>query len=649
MQKSENKVNIYWRLLVGALIGVTVLATLLAMPSRISAKKRNPVKTIYDAMTAIELAKPSKLKKTDTAYFDILLKPKQQSALLKQAIAVNTPGSDQFKHFITPAEFRQTYGQSKTVTNQWTVYLKKHGLKTAVYKNGLILNIHGKVGKIDQLFRTDMNKAKYHADPLQFGAKKPNIPKRLARTVWTVLGITDHNPANIGSSTPSYTHATTSKNYFKPGYTKRFTNRYHVDALYRAGLTGKGQTIGIIAFGNFRYANAIHFWKTQQANANVTRLSTKKVTGPVYQKGIPVAKDESETTMDVEYAGSVAPQSNIRVYLGTSSASTLANFVNVYAKAFDENEVSTISSSWSLGPYMALLKSRKVLSPVYGQVLNVILAQGALQGISNFTSSGDSGALNPTIVGTNKYGGLQDYRLTAEDPFVTNPYLTSVGGTTLPFKANLGEQLGIKIGTTTVKSERAWGDDYLWPALSKQPTLVAKAPQLIAITSGGGGGFSSLYPTPNYQQGVSGINTFNARDYFSSFHQPIFNSPLISGTNTGRNFPDVSGNADPMTGYYVYQKQKHGSSWGRNGGTSITSPQYAAVAAVINSQPGRARMGFWNPQIYQLAQRQDSPFTPLNNTQNNSNLYYTGQPGKVYNQATGLGITNFDKLASVYK
>ncbi|WP_279404031.1 hypothetical protein [Secundilactobacillus kimchicus] len=59
-----------------------------------------------------------------------------------------------------------------------------------------------------------------------------------------------------------------------------------------------------------------------------------------------------------------------------------------------------------------------------------------------------------------------------------------------------------------------------------------------------------------------------------------------------------------------------------------------------------APIGFWNPQIYKFAQSSDSPFTPLDSITNNDNLYYTGQPGKLYNQATGLGTINFDKLYS---
>lgn len=61
-------------------------------------------------------------------------------------------------------------------------------------------------------------------------------------------------------------------------------------------------------------------------------------------------------------------------------------------------------------------------------------------------------------------------------------------------------------------------------------------------------------------------------------------------------------------------------------------------------------MGLWNAQIYQLAQdKEKTPFTVMDSNTNNSNLYYTGQPGKLYNQATGLGTVNFQKLYDNYQ
>lgn len=177
---------------------------------------------------------------------------------------------------------------------------------------------------------------------------------------------------------------------------------------------------------------------------------------------------------------------------------------------------------------------------------------------------------------------------------------------------------------------------------------------------GSGGGFSALNPTPRYQQGISGVNTFRAIELLKiqrkSHKYTISKHPkIITGINNGRNLPDVAGNADIQTGYALYfsgnqvrfkQNKLHSvlkKVWMMDGGTSYTSPQMAAANAVMNS--GRTTsIGFWNPQIYKFAQQADSPFTVLDGT-NNHNLYYTGQPGKLYNQATGLGTINFDKLS----
>ena len=53
--------------------------------------------------------------------------------------------------------------------------------------------------------------------------------------------------------------------------------------------------------------------------------------------------------------------------------------------------------------------------------------------------------------------------------------------------------------------------------------------------------------------------------------------------------------------------------------------------------------------IYALANNGNSPFNTLDSNKDNSNLYYTGQPGKKYNQATGLGTVNYGKLYQLMK
>ena len=68
--------------------------------------------------------------------------------------------------------------------------------------------------------------------------------------------------------------------------------------------------------------------------------------------------------------------------------------------------------------------------------------------------------------------------------------------------------------------------------------------------------------------------------------------------------------------------------------------------AVIDSYVGH-RVGFWNPSIYRFATSNNSPFNSLQQPAgtSNDNMFFTGNPGTVYNEATGLGIPNLSALA----
>jgi kumamolisin len=125
---------------------------------------------------------------------------------------------------------------------------------------------------------------------------------------------------------------------------------------------------------------------------------------------------------------------------------------------------------------------------------------------------------------------------------------------------------------------------------------------------------------------------------------------VTSGYGHGRAVPDVSTDADPYSGYLLYEPSAtavgNPALQGGWGGTSFVAPQLNGSTAVIDSYLGH-RVGFWNPAIYEFATSYASPFTPLNTAStSNDNIYYTGNPGAVYNQGSGLGIPNLSKLAA---
>ncbi|MEE8824693.1 MAG: S53 family peptidase [Lentilactobacillus sunkii] len=606
--------------------------------------------------TTVGLMRPSKITSNQTTNFDLILRSKDQAGAYQRALAVNTPGSPNFKQYLTATEFRQKYGQPASVTNRWQKYLKLHGLKATVFSNGLIINVSGRASVISKVFKVNLENATYHKNVMQFGKNKPNIPSSLSKSVQAIIGITDHNSryvfpnSQFGLSQKRFSDAGSESVSGNFGYTNQFTDHYGVNQLYREGLTGQGQTIGIIAFEGFHRADVFHFWKHENVSIDANRLSTKYVTGNLYNTKLKSSEDSSESVMDVEYAGSIAPQAKVRVFRVKSPVPTLMNLVNAYATVYDSGNISTVSTSWGLGSTLGLnyLQRQGILPNNYPNILSMILAQGALEGVSTFTGSGDQGAQASYFKGVSHGKAVIGHSLKAGDVLPTNPWIISVGGTTLP-NSRIIKLPGYSPFAIQIQNERAWGYDSAISAVKNNPK-VAKFIQKNGIGyEGSGGGFSELYPTPRYQRNISGVNTFNARQFIKEDGSFDFNPELVSGIGSGRNYPDLAVDADPFSGYYVYQKSGSRSGWFPQAGTSIAGPQVTAVAALINSAPDHRRMGFWNPQIYQLAQQTNSPFTPLNSSVDNSNTYYTGQADTIYNQATGLGVPEFAKLYNLYE
>jgi subtilase family serine protease len=109
--------------------------------------------------------------------------------------------------------------------------------------------------------------------------------------------------------------------------------------------------------------------------------------------------------------------------------------------------------------------------------------------------------------------------------------------------------------------------------------------------------------------------------------------------NGNRSVPDMSFNADPASGVWVYDTDE-GGGWYVVGGTSVSSP---ALAGIVNASNNRLGMtppggGYYKPYELDLIYAQ-----LLSNTAYNLNFYdvKTGSNGHAagvgYDQCTGVG------------
>lgn len=73
--------------------------------------------------------------------------------------------------------------------------------------------------------------------------------------------------------------------------------------------------------------------------------------------------------------------------------------------------------------------------------------------------------------------------------------------------------------------------------------------------------------------------------------QPSYQTGTVTQSTTKRANPDVAYDADPSTGFPVYDSYNNGTAapWSQFGGTSASAPQWAALAAIVDQ--GRALAG----------------------------------------------------------
>ncbi|MHB1558350.1 MAG: DUF4082 domain-containing protein [Isosphaeraceae bacterium] len=181
-------------------------------------------------------------------------------------------------------------------------------------------------------------------------------------------------------------------------------------------------------------------------------------------------------------------------------------------------------------------------------------------------------------------------------------------------------------GTAFVASSGDSGAPVSWPASS--PNVLAVGGTQLTLNSSGGwgsetgwsgsGGGPSAYETmPTYQNGVVTSTTMRAN-------------------------PDVAYNADPSTGYAVYDSVPYSGTtydWLTVGGTSAGAPQWSALLAIADegrAAAGQPALDSTNPQqVMTILYQNPKDFHDITSGTSTGTPNYTAGPG--YDYVTGLG------------
>jgi kumamolisin len=663
---------IRWRAMAGWAGGLLALAlTLLALPAAAAAATGNTA--VQPGINASTLPGATVFGNTppNTPETVSFVLRENNLSQLESSVQQGVTGG------LSVGQFAAAYGQSSANIAALESYLAGFGIATQAYADHVDVVANGTAGEFDQALSVQQKQYQVPqinrphgmqpipAQRIHGITEDPELPGSIGRYVLAILGLTNYGPfgsdavhagghASSSSSGCTFGPAPAGEPTLSadPDACKtpaNFAQDYSLTGLYGRGAEGQGQTLAIVTLAALDPGAPQYFWQ------NVMHLPSSNRTVTVDNvdggPGAPSnASGTSETDLDVEQSGGLAPDSDVIVYQAPNSD---YGFADAFFDAASQNLASSVSTSWgeSETALLASIASGQE-APGYEAAFDEAFLEMAAQGQSGFIASGDTGAYEPSgdIGTTNLSTGTSD----------DSPYITSAGGTTLPFSATFTGPGGSATFGDAV--QRTWGWDYTWAAVAaaQDESLTAAAESNVV---GSGGGFSVIEPTPSYQRGVPGAQAFSAVPYLTpTDYQNVdglilptewdFNPTpsVITGYGSGRAEPDVSTNADPYSGYLIYAP-----SWapvdqptlqGSWGGTSFVGPELNGSTAVIDSYLGR-RVGFWNPQIYRFALSANSPFTPLEQRgTDNDNIYYTGTPGLPFNEGSGLGYPNLTRLAA---
>jgi len=575
-------------------------------------------------------------------------------ALLK---TVSEPGSAGFHQFLTPAQFKDQFGQSDSDVAAAAAYLGTFGL-SAERIGATALHVTGTAAALERAFQVSLHRYQVPAEDevpsytFQAPTSAPLIPAEISAVVAAVVGLNTrpmYAPHYLTRASKLIGTAESSRasgliNPFGSLTVADFSKYYHAAPLAAKNITGKGRTLGIVTLAAFTESDAFAYWKAVGLTVKSNRISVVNVDGG---PGAPSdASGSIETTLDVEQSGGIAPGAAIVVY---QAPNTDQAFLDAFVAAVESNRAESVSTSWGEWEWYDDLANGPVIDPYTGrtvsslEALHDVLLQAALQGQSFFAAAGDAGAYDANDGQTPPDFSLA---LSVDNP-ASDSYITAGGGTTLA-----GDQtFPLKKGTLTVTidHERVWSWDYLVPLcddLGYDPIECGIFPV------GGGGGVSFEFARPFYQTGLEGIQATQPEQSFidedSVPPQTLIDIPAYYA---GRNVPDISFDADPDTGYVVYYTSSK-SGFGKDtfyGGTSFVGPQLNGVMGLIG-QYLASRIGLLNVPMYQMAQSSAAyggGGAPFNVIKYGNNDFYFGRDG--YSPAAGIGTLDVANFAEALK
>lgn len=383
-----------------------------------------------------------------TLHIDVVLQPRDPAALAQYAAQVSTPGSPLYHRYIARGQFAGLFGPTSATVDRAYAVLRARGLNPgAISSDHLSIPVTATAAQVESAFSVGLARYRLPGGGTGFAnTGAPRLPASVASQVQAVIGLdnltkmhsfaTEPGQANTRLSTtktirpageptggPQPCPAASAQQSLGGLTADELAYAYQFSPLYHSGDFGRGQSVGIVEFGEPNAPSDIATF--QRCYHTHTKVSYAKVDG-FNGRGV----GSGEAALDIETMLSLAPDVSIIVYQAPNTGS--AGY-DIYKVMVDQDRVGVISESYGLCEFYQNQDKRATAA------VSTLYEQAAIQGQTIVASSGDSGS-----------EGCYDFpdhhthpgRLSVNFP-ASNPFVLGVGGTTLsaPFSTPIGEKV----------------------------------------------------------------------------------------------------------------------------------------------------------------------------------------------------------------
>jgi subtilase family serine protease len=488
-----------------------------------------------------------------------------------------------------------------------TNWLQAHGLTVnVVYRANGVIDFSGPASAVREAFGTEIHQIEMDGVRHIANIRDPQIPAALAPAIHGVTSLNDFRPhTNIVRHRKEFTAAGGGVLALVPD---DLATIYDYNPVYKAGFTGKGQTVMVVEDSNIF---AMSDWTTFRhtfgldvrfPHGSLTQVHPQPSHNPLNggtcdDPGI--NGDDGEAEVDVEWSSASAPNAAIVV---ATCADTNANFGGFIA-------IQNVLTTFAPPPGVISIsygESEDRTGASFNAYIDGLYRLAVLRGVSVYVSSGDSGADSSDQFRVAATHGLN------VSGFSTSQHDVAVGGT--DFSDTVLNQNATYWNATngpffgSAKSyipEMPWDDScanvplteflgftVLYGTHGLCNNLPSSLDFLLIVAAGSGGPSSCFTGAPTITGVVGGT--------CQGYPKPLFQLLAPGNPHDGvRDIPDITFfAANGLWGHYYvfcYTDSDFGGTpcvaghpevWAGAGGTSFGAPIMAGVQALVNEAVG---------------------------------------------------------------